>query len=364
VEPGSLDLQPGVLQQYLILAEARDLKRAAGRLMISPAALRKSMRRLERQLGTRLFVGDWRALELTPEGDALRAPAQNVVSAAARFNAGIRSIRGVLRVAHSADVDTLALVLDRFAELHPDVRVEEQVLPCDAQLSALREREIDLALCRLSGAPPADCQVELVRLDPILAAVAPRAGVAPLSVDPGQTPVHVGETGGEWSARDELIASFEQAAGCQLHRVQVAVGARHEIAALERTRAPVFLTMSSSLAIPTRRRLVGLVPRQPYFAWSLVWPTESSATVSAFVETARGVAADHGWLTVDGLPGTPWLPEDDFDRLATREPRAQQFCRGRAPVTVRSDRGPHRQADRAGDMPRRSISPARRSRFG
>ncbi len=82
----------------------------------------------------------------------------------------MRSIDGVLRVAHSSSVDTLAIV-DRFAELHPEVRVKERVIPCDAQLAGLREREIDVAVCRLASAPPADCHVELVRLDPILAAV-------------------------------------------------------------------------------------------------------------------------------------------------------------------------------------------------
>ena len=76
----------------------------------------------------------------------------------------MRSIDGVLRVAHSSSVDTLAIVLDRFAELHPEVRVEERVIPCDAQLAGLREREIDVAVCRLASAPPADCHVELVRL--------------------------------------------------------------------------------------------------------------------------------------------------------------------------------------------------------
>jgi hypothetical protein len=66
--------------------------------------------------------------------------------------------------------------------------------------------------------------------------------------------------------------------------------------------------------MPAERRLVGLVPLQPYFPWSVVWPADSSAAVTAFVETARAVSADNGWLVVDRLPGTPWLPGDDFHR--------------------------------------------------
>jgi DNA-binding transcriptional LysR family regulator len=198
------------------------------------------MGRLERRLGTRLFVHDTRAVQLTAEGAALTAPVQRVVSAAARFKARMRSTEGVLRVAHSSNVDTLATVLDRYAESYPDVRIEEQVLPCDAQLAALREREVDVAVCRLGAAPPDDCHAELIRLDPILAAVAPRTGVAPLSVDPARSPAYVGDTSGEWSALDELIASYEQAAGCDLQHVDVLIGAGQHVATLERTRAHVF----------------------------------------------------------------------------------------------------------------------------
>jgi DNA-binding transcriptional LysR family regulator len=317
MSPSSLDLPPQLFQEFLALAEARDLDRAARQLRVSPDTLTKSMRRLERQLGTRLFVPDERAFRLTPDGDALTEPAQRAVSAATQFMASVRSAGHTLRVAHSSSVDTLAAVLDRFAERHPDVAIDERVLPCDAQLRALGEREIDVALCRVAGAAPADCHVELVRLDPIVAAVASQSGVAPLSLDPGRTAACVGDTNGEWSARDELIASYERAAGCELRRVRVVVGAGQEMAALERTRAPAFLTLSSSRA-PTDRRLVGLVPLQPYFPWSVVWPVDPSPTVAAFVETARAVAEESGWLAVDKLPGDAWLPQDDSH--ATRLP--------------------------------------------
>jgi len=272
------------------------------------------MRRLERQLGTTLFVRDDRVLELTATGAGLVGPAAGVVSAAARFTASMRSIDGVLRVAHSSRVDTLSMILDRYCELHPEVEVEEHILPCEAQLAALRDGEIDVAVCRLICEPPNDCQVELLRLDPLLAAVSASAGAASMSVDPARTPTYVGETGGEWLARDDLIVSFEEAAGCALQRVRVLIGGGQHVAALERTHAPVFLIMSSSSSRPTARRLVGLVPLQPYFPWSLVWSADSSAAVTGFIETARAVSAENGWLATGKLPGMPWLPKDDFHR--------------------------------------------------
>src|SRR6185437_8908104 len=188
MDPDGVDLHPRLLQQFLVLAETRDVDAAAGRLRITATALRKSIRRLERQLATRLFAPDARAFELTADGAGLVGPAARVVSAAARFTAGMRSTNGVLRVAHASSVDTLSTVLDRYCELHPEIEVEEQVLSCEGQLLALREREIDVALCRLTGAPPDDCQAELLRLDPLLAAVPASAGAAPMSVDPARTP--------------------------------------------------------------------------------------------------------------------------------------------------------------------------------
>jgi DNA-binding transcriptional LysR family regulator len=346
VEPDGVDLHPRALQQFLVLAQSRDIDRAAGRLRITPSALRKSMRRLERQLGTRLFVQDTRVAQLTPDGAGLVEPAAAVVSAAARFKAGMRSVDGVLRVAHASSVDTLSVVLDRYCELHPEVAVEEQVLPCEAQMAALREREIDVALGRLTGAPPDDCQVELLRLDPLLAAVGASEGVATMSVDPARVPTYVGETRSEWLARDDLIVAYERAAGCVLHRVRVLLGACQHVAALQRTRAPVFLMMSSSTALPVARRLVGLVPLQPYFPWSLVWPTDSSAAVTAFVETARAVSAENGWLAVDKLPGNPWLPEDDFHayRLAAH-PRPESAFRANVSAIRQASIASRRERD-------------------
>lgn len=328
MEPDGVDLHPRLLQQFLVLAEVRDIDGAAGRLRITPAVLRKSMRRLERQLGTQLFVHDARTFELTAGAAGFVGAAAGVVSAAARFTAGVRSIDGVLRVAHASSVDTVSVVLDRYAELHPEIEVEEQVLPCEAQLAALREREIDVAVCRLTGAPSGDCQVELLRLDPVLAAVSASDGAAPMSVYPARTRTYVGETGGEWLTRDDLIVAFEQATGCALHRVPVLIGAGQHVAALERTHAPAFLMMSSSSSRPARRRLVGLVPLQPYFAWSLVWPTDSPPAVTSFIEAARAVSTENGWLAVDKLPGMPWLPEDDFHRHRVEaDPRPESTVR-------------------------------------
>jgi DNA-binding transcriptional LysR family regulator len=314
VDPDGVDLHPRLLEQFVTLAQVRDIDVAAEGLNSTPSALWRSMRRLERQLGTRLFVHDSRVIRLTADGARLVAPAADVLSAAARFTAGVRSINGTLRVAHSSSVDTLSVVLDRYSELHPEVEVEERVLPCDAQLAALREREIDVAVCRVGGAVPEDWRAELLRLDPLLAVVAESAPAASISVDPAHTPTYVGETGGEWLARDDLIAAYERRAGCCLHRVRVLPAAGLHVAALERTHAQAFLMLSSAASLSADRRLAGLVPLQPYFPWSLVWPADSAAAVAAFVEVARAVSRENDWLATDKLPGMPWLPEDDFHR--------------------------------------------------
>jgi DNA-binding transcriptional LysR family regulator len=336
MEAGGLEVHPNLLLQFLVLTEAGTIEVAARRLKVSPAVLRRSMRRLERQLGTRLLQ-DGRTVGLTVDGADLVGPARGVMTALGRFESRLRSLDGVLRVAHSSDADTLSVLLARYCELNPDVRIDEQLLPCEAQLKALGEREIDVAVCRVTSPPPDECQVELLRLDPLLAAVTATGGVSPISVDPARMQIDVGEDGAGWPARDELILSFERAAGCALQRVRVPGAAGPHLAALERTRAPAFLMMSSSHPPSARRRLVGLVPLQPYFPWSLVWHSKPTPAVAAFVEAARVVSRENRWLEVDRMPGIPWLPPDDLQSAQLPfEARPESTCEMKVSAPSRS----------------------------
>src|ERR1700677_96721 len=72
-----MDVDTRLLRYFAVVAEEGNLTRAAERLFVSQAALTKQIRRLESQLGVRLFTRSRAGMALTAAGQALakQAPA-------------------------------------------------------------------------------------------------------------------------------------------------------------------------------------------------------------------------------------------------------------------------------------------------
>src|SRR5258705_13158479 len=79
-----MDLEPRLLRYFLAVAEELHFGRAAARLYISGPSLSNQIHKLERTLGTDLFVRNSRHVELTTAGRALLEDAPLALAALER----------------------------------------------------------------------------------------------------------------------------------------------------------------------------------------------------------------------------------------------------------------------------------------
>jgi DNA-binding transcriptional LysR family regulator len=139
----------GDLQVLLHTAAGGSLTAAARVLGVTPAAASATLKRLEAQLGTRLFERSTRAMRLTSAGEILLDYAQRAFELLAEGEAQLESERGELvgtvRVSAPSDLGRTVLLpmLDEFLRLHPGVKLALNV--GDRVLDVLRD-DVDVAI--------------------------------------------------------------------------------------------------------------------------------------------------------------------------------------------------------------------------
>jgi len=137
------------LQVLLHTVSGGSLTAAARTLGITPAAASATLKRLEAQLGTRLFERSTRAMRLTPPGQILLEYAQRAFELLAEGESQLDAERGALvgtvRISAPSDLARTVLMpmLDEFLQLHPGVKLALNV--GDRVLDVLRD-EVDLAI--------------------------------------------------------------------------------------------------------------------------------------------------------------------------------------------------------------------------
>jgi len=130
-------------------ARTGSLTGAAKALGVTPAAASAALKRLETQLGVRLFERSTRAMRLTPQGQTLLDYAGRAFDLLAEGEAQATRDRtglvGLIRVAAPSDLtrSTLLPMLDEFMEAHPGVQLALSV--GDRPLDVVRD-EVDLAI--------------------------------------------------------------------------------------------------------------------------------------------------------------------------------------------------------------------------
>jgi DNA-binding transcriptional LysR family regulator len=167
------------LRQFVVLAEELHFSRAAARLHMTQPPLTQAIQRLERDMGTALFVRSQRSVVLSPAGAALLPTVQRLLlqlddlPRLARDAAS--GVSGRLRLAFVSSIGYGALPgwLRSFNAQHPDVTVELREATLDVQLAAFAAAEIDLGfVLHAEGAAPAGLSSWLALREPMVLALA------------------------------------------------------------------------------------------------------------------------------------------------------------------------------------------------
>jgi DNA-binding transcriptional LysR family regulator len=300
------ELHPRLLRCFVAVAEELHFSRAADHLFIPQPWLSRTVRQLERQTGAPLFVRSTRSVRLTPAGRQLLPAARDLLQALEAVGRVVSARGARLRVAHVPGHDTAMLALDRLAKTHTEFFVEELAIDDGEQIAAVRDRRIDVAVCRLPDDPRPDVRHELLRLDPALVAVRRGRADRPETIDLRRTRVALAAWRGNQGVDERLCAELERRLGRPLPRVQVAPGSGTEIGAFERAGEAAFLTFESALFGDERYARVGVIPVQPLIVWSLVWRRDDcSPATRAFLEAARTVADERLWKLTTTLDSEP-----------------------------------------------------------
>lgn len=149
-----LNLELRRLRYFLVVAEELHFARAAHRLNMAQPPLSEQIKKLESELGFRLFDRNSRSVALTEAGRVLLAGARSAMYEIERaVHAGQQTERGHaghlrLGFISSGGVTFMPKLLRQLRSSLPDVRPEVRQYSSNRALEALTQRSIDLAVVR------------------------------------------------------------------------------------------------------------------------------------------------------------------------------------------------------------------------
>lgn len=139
------------LHVFATVAAERSFSVAARRLHRTQPAVSQAVRRLEEELGDRLFDRSSRNGALTEAGALLLEHAQRLLRMAAEAQAAVRELHEVRRGrvvigANEAAVHTLLPILQAFASEHPHVSMEVRRVRSRSMAAEIVDRSIDFGV--------------------------------------------------------------------------------------------------------------------------------------------------------------------------------------------------------------------------
>jgi len=152
-----MNLSGRLLDAFLALEETRRFATAAERCHVSPSAFSQMIRRLEEQVGARLFDRDTRNVSLTPEGEMFAQSAHRIsgemTTALAELKERSLCNTGRVSVAGPPSVcaEWLPGILASFRDDHPGIALQLHDVVSDRCLSMISAGEVDFGLNARAG---------------------------------------------------------------------------------------------------------------------------------------------------------------------------------------------------------------------
>lgn len=287
------------LRYFLAVAEELHFGNAAIRLGMAQPPLSQRIKRLEEELGVRLFDRSARQVRLTEAGRLLLGEAREIVARVERLHELARGGAGtVLRVGVPPDLGAavIAALIAGFREDHPEVRLAPAEIWTADQVAALAEGAIDVGIVRHPVTAPG------LHLGQVLAR---RHGVLLAEDDPlaGASEVHLADLTG----RELLMPPREGEPG--LHAEMLAECRRHGY-------VPPQVHEGAGLGLVLAGAAVAFGPRQEQsgLAWrpllgspitgrvSTAWRA-GTAEVAAFSELAVRILKERAGMVDEGTDG-------------------------------------------------------------
>ncbi|RIX99729.1 LysR family transcriptional regulator [Aureimonas flava] len=175
------------LRHFIAVAETLNFHRAAKRLNMAQPPLSVSIRKLESEIGVRLFDRSSRVTRLTASGHAALAEAREAIRHAAELGRVARAAAsgeiGRIRLAFAASATYRLLpnLLLAYGVRFPQVRLELREGTNTQILNMFEAGDIDLALVRVPTTFPSGIELQMIEEDTLWAAL---PASSPLSLKP------------------------------------------------------------------------------------------------------------------------------------------------------------------------------------